>query len=156
MPYRTHAEYLRRIFRDNDLAEGRFRAAGRPVALSDIRTPTFAMGTETDHVAPWWSVYKLHLLSDAEITFVLTSGGHNAGIVSEPGHSHRHYRIGLRQAGYDDPEAWTVAAPVRNGSWWPEWAAWLHAGPARPAAARAGRDRARALTDALGIYVLQT
>ena len=129
MPYRMHVEYLRDLFLDNDLAEGRHRAGDRPVALSDIRTPSFVVGTETDHVAPWRSVYKLHLLTDAEVTFVLTSGGHNAGIVSEPGHPHRHFRAATRGADghYVDPDVWLAETGVKEGSWWPEWAAWLHA-----------------------------
>ncbi len=127
MPFRMHAEYLRRLFLQNDLAEGRFTAGGRPVALKDLRVPLFAVGTERDHVAPWRSVYKFHLLTDTEVTFLLTSGGHNAGIVSEPGHAGRRYRVATKLADdpYVDPEVWVADTPVREGSWWPEWAAWL-------------------------------
>src|SRR3546814_17385639 len=73
MPYRMHSEYLRRLFLDNDLAEGRFRVDGRPIALTDLRLPVFAVGTEHDHVAPWHSVFKLMRLTDTYVTFVLTS-----------------------------------------------------------------------------------
>ena len=127
LPYRMHSEYLRKLFLENDLAEGRFEADGRPVALTDIRVPIFAVGTETDHVAPWHSVYKIHILTDTEVTFVLTSGGHNAGIVSEPGHPHRHYRIMTRGAtdSYLDPDHWMRDAASTEGSWWPAWTAWL-------------------------------
>ena len=86
LPYRMHSEYLRKMFLHNDLAEGRYRVAGRPISLRSIRAPIFAVGTVRDHVAPWQSVYKIHQLTETDLTFVLTSGGHNAGIVSEPGH----------------------------------------------------------------------
>ncbi|MDX1655377.1 MAG: alpha/beta fold hydrolase, partial [Candidatus Competibacteraceae bacterium] len=90
MPYRMHTEYLTRIFLDNQLASGAYQVMERPVAISDIRVPIFAVGTRRDHVAPWQSVYKIHLLADSqEVTFLLTSGGHNAGIVSPPGHPRR-------------------------------------------------------------------
>ena len=36
-----------------------------------------------DHVAPWRSTYKVQLLSDTNVTYLLTTGGHNAGIVSD-------------------------------------------------------------------------
>ncbi len=134
MPARMHSEYLRKLFLSNDLAVGKLSAGGRPVALSDIRVPVFAVGTETDHVAPWRSVYKLTLLDDCETTFVLTSGGHNAGIVSEPGHPHRHYRVATRgpMAAWSDPETWHAQVPVREGSWWPAWCDWLSARSGAP------------------------
>ncbi len=161
MPYRQHAEYLRRLFLDNDLAEGRFPAAGRPVALSDIRVPIFSVGTESDHVAPWRSVFKCNLLTDTDVTFLLTSGGHNAGIVSEPGHRNRHYRVATKLAEdhYVDPDVWLTATPVSEGSWWPEWVAWLDArsgARAAPPKMGAGAGAYAAVGDAPGSYVLES
>jgi polyhydroxyalkanoate synthase len=129
MPYRMHSQYLRSLFLNNDLAEGRFEVGDRPVVLPDIRAPTFVVSTERDHVAPWRSVFKFHLFGGAEITFVLASGGHNAGILSEPHHQHRHFRIGTRPADapYLDPDAWLAEHVPKDGSWWPTWSAWLAA-----------------------------
>jgi len=160
MPYRMHTEYLRHLFLDNDLAEGRYHAGGKPVALTDIRAPIFAVGTELDHVAPWRSVYKFHLLTDTAITFVLTNGGHNAGIVSEPGHAHRHYRVSTQAADsrYIDPEVWLGATPARSGSWWTEWCAWLatrSGDPVAPPALGAPQAGYAPLCDAPGTYVHQ-
>ncbi|SFF91395.1 polyhydroxyalkanoate synthase [Novosphingobium sp. CF614] len=127
MPARMHTEYLRAMFLHDDLSEGRYLVEGRPVVIEDIRVPFFVVGTETDHVAPWRSVFKIHLLNPGEVTFVLTSGGHNAGIVSEPGHAHRQFRMATRMAGeaYASPDAWSEQAPAYEGSWWPAWTAWL-------------------------------
>jgi polyhydroxyalkanoate synthase len=159
MPYRMHSEYLRSLFLQNDLAEGRFEVGGRPVALTDIRAPIFAVGTEQDHVAPWRSAYKVHLLTDTTVTFVLTAGGHNAGIVSEPGHPRRWYRVATQASDerYIDPDAWLQCAERRDGSWWPEWTAWLasHSGkPVEPPIGTAAAGSAP-LPDAPGSYVLQ-
>ena len=127
MPYRMHSEYLRRLFLDNDLFAGRYKVYGKPVALSDIQVPVFAVATEADHVAPWHSVYKFNLVADTEVTFLLTSGGHNAGIVSEPGHANRSFRVSRFLSGqrYIDPEQWYLDTPVNEGSWWPVWSDWL-------------------------------
>ncbi len=160
MPYRMHSEYLRKLFLDNDLAEGRFAVDGRPVALTDIRAPIFAVGTEQDHVAPWRSAFKIHLLTDTEVTFVLTGGGHNAGIVTPPGHPRRAYRV-LRQANDDrylDPDAWLAAAQSYQGSWWPEWERWLgerSGAPVPPPPMGNPEAGFRALCDAPGSYVMQ-
>ena len=126
MPYRMHSEYLHKLFLRNDLAGGRYEVDGQPIWFTDIQVPCFAVGTSSDHVAPWKSVYKLHLLP-LDLTFVLTSGGHNAGILSEPGHPKRHFQLQHRAAGerYLSPEAWAAKVPHQEGSWWPAWENWL-------------------------------
>ena len=158
MPARMHGEYLRRCYLHNDLAEDRYPVEGRPVSLSDIRQPLFVVGAGQDHVSPWRSVYKLHYLTPTEITFVLTSGGHNAGIVSEPGHPRREYQIRTRPAGenYMPPDDWVRRSPQHEGSWWPAWSAWLaaHSGaPTQPPALGAPERGYAALEDAPGRYV---
>jgi len=160
MPYRMHSEYLRKLFLHNDLAEGRFSVGGRPIALTDIRAPIFAVGTEQDHVAPWRSAYKIHILTDTTVTFLLTVGGHNAGIVSEPGHRGRSYRIATQASEdhYVDPDTWLAQAQTREGSWWPEWVAWLGARSGEPIALPAMGAAAAGyppLADAPGTYVMQ-
>jgi polyhydroxyalkanoate synthase len=127
MPYRMHSEYLRRLFLNNELSKGRYMVDGKPVALTDIRCPIFAVGTTKDHVAPWKSVYKIGLLTDTDVTFLLTSGGHNAGIVSEPGKAGRHFQMATRKDldKFIGPDAWAEAAPHFEGSWWPAWQGWI-------------------------------
>jgi polyhydroxyalkanoate synthase len=129
LPHRMHAEYLRSLYLRDDLSEGRFKVDGRAVSVGDVTAPIFAVSTETDHVAPWRSVFKIHLLNPGEITFVLTSGGHNAGIVSEPGHPRRHFHMDVRPPGglYVGPDEWLRTAEPRDGSWWPAWVDWLSA-----------------------------
>jgi polyhydroxyalkanoate synthase len=127
MPYRMHSQYLRKLFLNNELAEGQLLAGDKPVSIGDIEVPFFVIGTETDHIAPWRSVYKLHLLNAGDITFVLTSGGHNAGVVSEPGHPRRHFRILERapEQKFRAPDEWFAAAKLSEGSWWLAWVEWL-------------------------------
>jgi polyhydroxyalkanoate synthase len=155
MPFRMHSDYLRKLFLNNDLFSGRYRVNDRPVALADLRLPLFAVATMADHVSPWRSVHKVHLLSQCGVQFVLTSGGHNAGIVSEPGHHGRHYYTALHEKGacYIDPERWIERAEERDGSWWEEWTAWLER--VSPGAHVPARQPAVGLGEAPGTYVLE-
>jgi polyhydroxyalkanoate synthase len=160
MPYRMHSEYLHRLFLDNDLAEGRYDVGGRPVALTDIRAPIFAVGTQRDHVAPWRSTYKINLFADTDVTYALTSGGHNAGIVSEPGHPGRSFQIASKRATdkYRDPDSWQAAVVTQEGSWWPAWQEWLAQHSSGKIASRSlgKKDNGYSgLCDAPGTYVLQ-
>ncbi len=158
MPAKMHTQYLRCLFLEDALSEGKYPVGDRPVSLCDLKLPIFMVGTLTDHVAPWRSVHKLHILSPAEITFVLTSGGHNAGIVNPPGHPRRHYQMLTRPAGGSPiaPDAWLEAAPEFKGSWWPAWFDWLaERGGGKAQAPPIGSRTHAALVDAPGTYVLE-
>lgn len=85
------------MFQNNNLAGGHFPAGSKPVSLSAVDVPFFVVGTETDHIAPWRSVHKLHLLNSGGITFMLVSGGYNIGIISESGHTNRRFKIRERK-----------------------------------------------------------
>jgi polyhydroxyalkanoate synthase len=128
MPWRMHTEYLFRLYLDNELATHRFPVNGERIRLTDIRVPMFVVGTEADHVAPWKSVYKIdNLVRSDDFTFLLTAGGHNAGIICGPVHPKRHYRMATRRLAdpHLAPEDWMEAAPKHDGSWWPAWQGWL-------------------------------
>jgi poly[(R)-3-hydroxyalkanoate] polymerase subunit PhaC len=156
-----HSEYLRKLFLDNDLAEGRFKVDGRAISIGDIRVPMFVVSTTRDHVAPWRSVYQIHLLADSPVTFVLATGGHNGGIVSEPGHAHRSYRVATRRGEdtFVEAESWAATASQREGSWWLTWSDWLaqHSDGERDLSLNGGNGRLaplpEPLCDAPGTYV---
>ena len=138
MPAKMHSEYLRHLFLENDLAKGRFEVDGASVALTDIRCPVYSVGTETDHVSPWRSVYRFGLLADTDVTFTLTNGGHNGGILSEPGHRGRHFRTGHKTEAHSHVTAqrWFDRTQPEEGSWWPHWVKWLSAHSGKPMACR--------------------
>ncbi len=141
---------------------GEFEALGRRADLAAITVPMFVVGTETDHVAPWQSVYKARgLTRSTDYTFLLTSGGHNAGIVSGPSHPRRRHRVRTWLNAVDTlaPQQWFDSTPAQNGSWWPVWQHWLaqHSSPDQvpPPPMGAAAAGLPPLADAPGEYVLQ-
>jgi polyhydroxyalkanoate synthase len=159
MPCKMHTEYLRNCYMENNLAEARYEVNGRPVCVGDIRVPGFVLGTATDHVAPWKSVYKAMRLMNNEMTFALTTGGHNAGIACGPDHPRRKHWIATRRPGdlYVDPDQWQAENELADGSWWPAWDAWLdaHSSSERVQPPKMGKAKAgyKPLRDAPGLYV---
>jgi polyhydroxyalkanoate synthase len=127
LPEKMHLEYLNRLFLNNELSMGYFQFEGNGIALIDIQSPLLVVGTERDTVSPWRSVYKIHLLTNVDTTFILASGGHNAGIISEPGHPNRSYQIHAVDKGHGwlDPSGYLDRSIKREGSWWLAMRDWL-------------------------------
>ena len=160
IPYKLHSEYLRSLYLNNDLLEHRYRLDDVIIDLDDIRVPVFAVATEEDHIAPWKSVFKLHALLETGLTFVLANGGHNAGIVSEPGHKGLKFAISVSNARdhYLSPEGWRKIAEKKAGSWWSTWQNWLkdHSETkTSPPEMGAEKKGLKPLEDAPGQYVLK-
>jgi len=161
LPYRMHSEYLRKLFLNNDLAEGRYLVEGKPISLSDIHAPMFVVGTIRDHVAPWKSTFKINYQVKAEVTYLLTSGGHNAGIVAPPNEQGHFYQVKTKAADapYTGPDEWLKAAPRVEGSWWSEWTRWLSTQSSEtgepPCMGVRRAEEGQILSDAPGDYVRQ-
>ncbi len=158
MPAKMHSHYLQQLFMENQLASCKYVVDEKPIVLQDIRAPFFVIGTTTDHVAPWKSVYKIHHFVRSEVTFLLTNGGHNAGIVCGPEHPRRHFQLATHDpmGKYIDPDTWAETTETQQGSWWPVWNDWLdeHSiGEISKRTMGASKKGYKVLRDAPGEYV---
>jgi polyhydroxyalkanoate synthase len=160
VPAKLHYECMKSMFVRNEIAEDKFRLFGDKVHLSQLKIPLFFVATTTDHVAPWASVYKIHRLAPyADLCFCLTSGGHNAGIVSGAENPRRSYRLSQRQAGdpFRHPDDFLSEEVEIIGSWWPAWSNWLSSQCSgervAPKPGGSGKDKLHILGDAPGEYV---
>lgn len=121
MPAVMHAFYLRNFYLENRLARNELEIAGRTVRLGEIKQDAYVVGAENDHIVPWRSAYQATSLLAGAVRFVLSSGGHIAGIVNPPGPK------GWYLVGEQSPptaQAWREQAIKATGSWWEDWAVW--------------------------------
>jgi poly[(R)-3-hydroxyalkanoate] polymerase subunit PhaC len=124
MPAEMHAFYLRNFYIENKLAAGTLEIAGRTIDLSAIKAPTYIVSAINDHIVPWRSSYKTTGLVSGPVRFVLSSGGHIAGIVNPPGPK-AWYEVAETEAPLPPAgEEWRSVAQRRSGSWWEDWARW--------------------------------
>jgi len=154
MPATMHTEYLRGCYLENQLALGKMELAGERLELADVDRDAYVITAESDHIAPWRSVYAGARLLGGQVRFVLSNSGHIAGVVNPPSPKSRHWHAeGVELPA--DPEDWRCGAEERAASWWTDWAPWVaaHAGPRRPPPAL-GSATYPPLADAPGSYVV--
>src|SRR6516164_5892464 len=124
MPSAMHSFYLRSLYMRNELARGELELVGQRLSLASVKNDTYVVGAINDHIVPWHGSYKTVGLMGGKVRYVLSSGGHIAGIVNPPGPKAWHEATGDDTAALSDPEAWRRSGAKHNGSWWEDWTAW--------------------------------
>jgi poly(3-hydroxyalkanoate) synthetase len=127
MPARMHTSYLRSMYVQNLLALRELDLAGQRLNLADVTSDAYVVGAINDHIVPWTSSYESTKLLGGDVRYVLSSGGHIAGIVNPP-NPKACYETATKHP--EEGAAWRAAAQRYPGTWWEDWAAW--------AASRAG------------------
>src|SRR5262249_26831368 len=128
LPAAMHSFYLRSLYAQNQLAKGVMELSGQVLSLANVRNDTYSGGAINDHIVPGPGSYRPARELGGTVGFVLSSGGHIAGIVNPPGPKAWHE---TGEHSPQDPARWRKAAERHDGSWWEDWTRW--------ADARAGR-----------------
>lgn len=154
LPARMAVEYLRWLCQENRFAGSGFSLLGENLTLKDVKVPLCAIACETDHIAAWKGSYAgIRQMGAKEKTFILAEAGHIAGIINPPSKKkYGHYTCESWPAEADD---WIEAAEFTEGSWWPQWGAWLakKSGAMIPARGDLGGQSHPVLSKAPGDYV---
>jgi len=146
MPARLHADLV-----DVALAN---RMAKPASGLKKVSTDTYVVAGLADHITPWQNCYRTTGLLGGPTRFVLSSSGHIAAMVNPPGSGKSSYRLNPENPG--DPQEWLGGASTEQGSWWPDFVAWLtkRSGAEKRAPRNLGGRGLDPLIEAPGTYVL--
>ena len=153
MPAAMHSFYLRKMYQENLLVQpGAITLDGVPIDLGTIKTPSFALSTREDHIAPWKSTYALTQLFSGPVRFVLAASGHIAGVVNPPASGKYSHWTNAKNP--KDPDQWLAGSEEKAGSWWPEWYKWVaRKSGAKVNARTPGDGKLDVIEDAPGSYV---
>jgi polyhydroxyalkanoate synthase len=154
LPGPMYCWYVRNMYLENKLREpGKLTMCGVPIDLGSIRLPTYILATREDHIVPWKTAYlsTRHLKGDTR--FVLGASGHVAGVINPPSKKRRSYWTSDRLS--EGAEEWLAGGEETQGSWWPNWNAWLegYAGGECVARKKLGNAKFKAIEPAPGRYV---
>ena len=155
IPAKMHSFYLRRMYMENLLAEpGGISLDGVPIELGKVAIPSYILAAKEDYIAPWTACYAATHLMSGPTRFVLAASGHVAGVINPPVKAKYGYRTGQSEG--VAAQDWLDAAESHDGSWWPDWAAWLKRRSGKKVAARTpGEGKLKVLADAPGEYILK-
>jgi polyhydroxyalkanoate synthase len=151
MPAPMHSFYLRSCYVENRFAKGDLILAGQRLDLKDVDQDMYIVAAINDHIVLWTSSYATIKHVSGDVRFVLSSGGHIAGIVNPPS-AKAWYEAADHNP--ETPQEWREFAQRTQGSWWEDWARW---GSERAGVLidppRIGSEEHPVLGDAPGEYV---
>ncbi len=156
MPKKVHLFYLREFYQKNALAKGDMEMDGEKLDLSKVDIPIFMQAGETDHIAPYRSIYKTARLfasgGNDKVIYMLAGSGHIAGVVNHPDKHKYHHSINTALP--ETVEEWSKNAERFPGSWWPHWIEWLNGvSDGKCPARQPGDGKLGVIEDAPGSYV---
>lgn len=153
MPAKMHSFYLRNFYQNNRLKDpGGITLLGTPIDLTKVKVPAYFLSAIEDHIAPWKSNYAGSRLFGGPVRFVLSGSGHIAGPINPP--EAKKYCYWTNPKSSADPDEWLKGAKQTEGSWWPDWYAWLSKNSGEKVPARVpGTGKLPVIEDAPGSYV---
>jgi polyhydroxyalkanoate synthase len=153
MPAANHSYYLRNCYLENKLSTGSMVLDNTLLDLSRVKVPVYNLATKEDHIAPADSVLYGSQFFGGPVKFVLSGSGHIAGVVNPPSLNKYQYwtNDNIKDTTLQD---WLKDAREHEGSWWPDWRAWLESIDAEQVPARqVGSEALPPIEDAPGSYV---
>ncbi|MEV0078329.1 alpha/beta fold hydrolase [Nocardia neocaledoniensis] len=154
MPAALHRDFLLAALHNKLANAGAVTVLGTPIDLNEITVDSYVVAGSADHICPWTNCYRSAQLLGGKVRFVLSTNGHIAALVNPPGNRKSNYQVSEDLS--VDATEWRAAAPTAQGSWWPDYAAWLgdRSGGDKPASAVLGNTEFRPLGVAPGTYVM--
>ena len=150
LPAPMHSYYLRNMYLDNKLKEpDALEFAGEKLDITKIKTPSYFLATQEDHIAPWPGCYASMQLFTSEKIFTLAGSGHIAGVVNPPAKKKYGYYTSSKTP--DNRTDYLKEAKWEDGSWWPHWQKWIEKKNAKEKIA--ALKPAKELCKAPGTYV---
>ncbi|HLM16346.1 MAG TPA: poly-beta-hydroxybutyrate polymerase [Acidimicrobiia bacterium] len=122
LPGKAHSEFLRKAYMENALARDEYVALGERLMVSEIGTDSYVVAGIEDHIVPWPVSYRTTQMFKGPMRFVMTSGGHIAGIVCPPSPK---VRLWTNDDLPRDAAAWQAGATEHRDTWWNDWSRWL-------------------------------
>jgi polyhydroxyalkanoate synthase subunit PhaC len=155
LPAKLHADFLDLIDTNPFVNAGRLQILGRPLDVSKVDVDAYIVAGTTDHITPWEGCYRTARLFGTGSRFVLCNSGHIQSLISPPGNPKSQYRANVAREA--TAAKWLEHASASEGSWWPDWLAWIakRSGALVASPAALGSLDYRPLCEAPGLYVMQ-